>query len=124
MRPDVTKQISPVGSHAHSSPARRTGWCADNRPRLLEVRHAHPEIFARTMEQEGRMGSTVARRLSPLCNFYQYCHLEGFLDRIGTRQRMCAARESTTSPAPSSWTATSSARCWSRPVSAQPAITR
>jgi hypothetical protein len=30
-------------------------WCADNRLRLLEVRRAHLEMFARTMEQEGRM---------------------------------------------------------------------
>ena len=27
-----------------------TAWCADNRLRLLEVRRAHLEMFARTME--------------------------------------------------------------------------
>jgi integrase/recombinase XerD len=58
-----------------------TGWCADNRLQLLEVRRAHLEIFARTMEQEGRMRSTVARRLSTLCSFYRYCHVEGILER-------------------------------------------
>jgi integrase/recombinase XerD len=57
------------------------GWCADNRLRLLEVRRAHLEMFARTMEQEGRMRSTAARRLSTLCSFYRYCHLEGLLER-------------------------------------------
>jgi integrase/recombinase XerD len=46
-------------------------WCADNRLRLLEVRRAHPEMFARSMEQDGRMRSTVARRLSTLCSFYR-----------------------------------------------------
>jgi site-specific recombinase XerD len=56
-------------------------WCADNRLRLLEVRRAHLEIFTRTIEQEGRMRSTVARRLSTLCSFYRYCHLEGLLAR-------------------------------------------
>ena len=35
-------------------------WCADNRLRLLEVRRAHLEIFAPTMEQDGRTRSTVA----------------------------------------------------------------
>jgi integrase/recombinase XerD len=56
-------------------------WCAENRLRLLDVRRAHLEMFARTMEQEGRMRSTVARRLSTLCSFYCYCHLEGLLAR-------------------------------------------
>jgi integrase/recombinase XerD len=56
-------------------------WCAENRLRLLDVRRAHLEMFARTMEQEGRMRSTVARRLSTLCSFYRYCHLEGLLAR-------------------------------------------
>jgi integrase/recombinase XerD len=56
-------------------------WCADNRLRLLDVRGAHLEMFARTMEDEGRMRSTVARRLSTLCSFYRYCHLEGLLAR-------------------------------------------
>ena len=55
-------------------------WCADNGLRLLEVRRAHLEIRARTMEQEGRLRSTVARRLSTLCSFYRYCHLDGFLE--------------------------------------------
>jgi site-specific recombinase XerD len=56
-------------------------WCADNRLRLLEVRRAHLEMFARTMEQQGRMRSTVARRSSTRCSFYRYCHLEGLLAR-------------------------------------------
>jgi integrase/recombinase XerD len=56
-------------------------WCADDGLRLLEVRRAHLEVFAREMEQQGRMRSTVARRLSTLCSFYRYCHLEGLLAR-------------------------------------------
>ena len=56
-------------------------WCTDNGLRLLDVRRAHLEMFARTMEQDGRMRSTVARRLSTLCSFYRYCHLEGVLAR-------------------------------------------
>jgi hypothetical protein len=62
-------------------------WCAENRLRLLDVRRAHLEMFARTMEQEGRMRSTVARRLSTLCSFYRYCHLEGLLAPEPGRQR-------------------------------------
>ncbi len=33
------------------------------------------------MESEGRMRSTVARRLSTLGSFYRYCHVEGLLER-------------------------------------------
>ena len=33
------------------------------------------------MEAEGRMRSTVARRLSTLASFYRYCHVEAVLRR-------------------------------------------
>ena len=57
------------------------GWCITNDVRLLEVRRAHLEIFGRTMEADGRMRSTVARRQSTLGSFYRYCHVEGILER-------------------------------------------
>ena len=56
-------------------------WCAGHGLRMLEVRRAHLEMFARSMEQDGRMRSTVARRLSTLCSFDRYCYLEGLLAR-------------------------------------------
>jgi integrase/recombinase XerD len=56
-------------------------WCADSNVRLLDVNRAHLELFARHMEAEGRMRSTVARRLSTLGSYYRYCHAEGLLDR-------------------------------------------
>ena len=56
-------------------------WCADSRVRLFEVKRAHLGLFARQMEAEGRMRSTVARRLSTLGSFYRYCHAEGILER-------------------------------------------
>jgi integrase/recombinase XerD len=56
-------------------------WCAGNGVRLLEVKRAHLELFARHMEAEGLMRSTVARRLSTLASFYRYCHVEGVLMR-------------------------------------------
>ena len=58
-----------------------TIWCVEHRLTLLEVQRAHLELFARWMENEGRMRSTVARRLSTLTGFYRYCHTEGILDR-------------------------------------------
>ena len=56
-------------------------WCAGNGVRLLTVKRAHVELFARHMEANGRMRSTVARRLSTLASFYRYCHVEGLLRR-------------------------------------------
>jgi hypothetical protein len=96
-------------------------WCAHNRVRLLDVRRAHLEMFARTMEQEGRMCSTVARRLSTLCSFYRYCHLEGLLAR--DRPPTSAEPRSTPSLRHWAWTATSSAPRSSRPAWDRLAIT-
>ena len=56
-------------------------WCTDIGVRLLDVKRAHLETFARHMEADGRMRSTVARRLSTLASFYRYCHTEGVLER-------------------------------------------
>jgi site-specific recombinase XerD len=56
-------------------------WCAERGVRLLGVKRAHLELFARQMEAEGRMRSTVARRLSTLASLYRYCHVEGVLRR-------------------------------------------
>lgn len=57
-------------------------WCTTNDLHLfLDVRRAHLELFGRTMEADGRMRSTVARRLSTLGSFYRYCHVEGILER-------------------------------------------
>jgi hypothetical protein len=56
-------------------------WCTDNGLRLLDVKRAHLELFARHMEADGEMRSTVARRLSTLASFYRYCHVEGLLRR-------------------------------------------
>lgn len=51
-------------------------WCHDHDISLLNVKRPHLEMFARWMEQEGRMASTIDRRLSTLSSFYKYCQLE------------------------------------------------
>jgi site-specific recombinase XerD len=58
-----------------------TGWCHETGVALLGVQRAHLELFARWMEQQGRMTSTIARRLSTLASFYRYCHSEQLIDR-------------------------------------------
>ncbi len=51
-------------------------WCHGRELNLLNVKRAHLELFARWMEQEGRMPSTIGRRLSTLSSFYKYCQIE------------------------------------------------
>jgi hypothetical protein len=40
-------------------------WCAEGKLELLDVRRAHLELCGRWMEENGRMRSTVARRVHP-----------------------------------------------------------
>ena len=56
-------------------------WCHQANLTLLSVRRAHLELFGRWMEENGRMRSTVARRLSTLASFYRYCHQEQLVER-------------------------------------------
>ena len=56
-------------------------WCHDSGFTLFGVRRPHLETFARWMEQEGRMPSTIGRRLSRLSSFYKYCQLEDILEK-------------------------------------------
>ncbi len=56
-------------------------WCHESGLTLFSVRRAHLELFGRWMEENGRMRSTVARRLSTLASFYRYCEQEQFVQR-------------------------------------------
>jgi integrase/recombinase XerD len=58
-----------------------TAWCHEGGLRLLALRPSHLELFGRWMEENGRMRSTVARRLSTLVSFYRYCEQEGLIER-------------------------------------------
>ena len=51
-------------------------WCHEASLSLFAVKRAHLELFGRWMEHNGRMGSTVARRISTLASFYRYCEQE------------------------------------------------
>ncbi len=56
-------------------------WCDEAALELFDVRRAHLELFGRWMEENGRMRSTVERRLSTLASFYRYCEQEGLIER-------------------------------------------
>jgi integrase/recombinase XerD len=90
-RDDIAERIAVAGFLAGYTGATRVNyttdlrlfaeWCANQGVRLLDVKRAHLELFARHLEASGRMASTVARRLSTLASFYRYCHVEGLLRR-------------------------------------------
>jgi len=56
-------------------------WCQTHDLRLLDVRRADIECFARHLEELGRARATVARRLSTVAGFYRYAEQDGLLDR-------------------------------------------
>jgi integrase/recombinase XerD len=96
-------------------------WCREGSLSLFTVRRAHLELFARWMEENGRMRSTVGRRLSTLASFYRYCEQEQLIDRNPTLnvRRPKVDYESRTL----GWIATSSAPSWSKPDSVRPETT-
>lgn len=93
-----------------------TEWCHAHSLTLFTVKRAHLELFGRWMEQEGRMASTIARRLSTLSSFYKYCQIEDIIAKnpAANVRRPKVNPESRTW----GWIEMNSERCWSRQVSA------
>jgi site-specific recombinase XerD len=56
-----------------------TTWCQLHGLRLLEVRRADIECFARDLEAKGRARSTVSRRLATIAGLYKYAVEEDLL---------------------------------------------
>ena len=50
--------------------------CDNHDLRVFDVRRAHIELFARSLEQDGKARATVGRRLSTVAGFYRYCFEE------------------------------------------------
>jgi len=57
-----------------------TAWCRSRHLRLLAVRRADIELFARELENAGRARATVTRRLSTIAGLYRYAVEENLLD--------------------------------------------
>src|ERR1700722_1810178 len=52
-------------------------WCADVGLVVLEAKRAHIELWRATMEERGLAASTIDRRLSTICGFYRFAHIDG-----------------------------------------------
>ena len=52
-------------------------WAADNAIAILEATRPHIELFRCSMEERGLAASTIDRRLSTVCGFYRFAHIDG-----------------------------------------------
>jgi integrase/recombinase XerD len=56
-------------------------WAADHDVAVLAARRPHIELWRGSMEERGLAASTIDRRLSTVCGFYRFAHIDG---RIGS----------------------------------------
>src|SRR5580704_14491228 len=56
-------------------------WCTDVGLDVLEAKRAHVELWRSAMEERGLAATTIDRRLSTVCGFYRFAHIDG---RIGS----------------------------------------
>ncbi len=64
-------------------------WCTDVGLEVLEARRAHIELWRSAMEERGLAASTIDRRLSTICGFYRFAHIDG---RIASNPAQYARR--------------------------------
>ncbi len=56
-------------------------WAADHDVPVLAATRPHIELWRGSMEERGLAASTIDRRLSTVCGFYRFAHIDG---RIGS----------------------------------------
>jgi len=54
-------------------------WAANNNIKILAATRAHIELYRATLEGRGLAGTTVGRRLSTVCSFYRFAHIDGHI---------------------------------------------
>lgn len=52
-------------------------WASDVDLRVLEASRPHIELYRATLEERGLAASTIDRRLSTVCGFYRFAHIDG-----------------------------------------------
>jgi site-specific recombinase XerD len=87
-------------------------WSADNSLDVLAATRPHIEWYRSWMEERSLAASTIDRRLSTVCGFYRFAHIDGGSRR--TRRSTYADRRSTRRT-PEGWTVRSWACSCSRP---------
>jgi integrase/recombinase XerD len=75
-------------------------WCAGVGLEVLEAKRAHIELWRAASEERGLAASTIDRRLSTICGFYRFAHIDG---RIGANPAQYVRRPKVY-PSEGSWT--------------------
>lgn len=52
-------------------------WAADPNLEVLAATRAHIEVYRSVMEQRGLAAATIDRRLSTVCGYYRFAHIDG-----------------------------------------------
>jgi integrase/recombinase XerD len=52
-------------------------WASDNQLLVLNATRPHIELYRVAMEERGLAASTIDRRLSTVCGFYRFAHIDG-----------------------------------------------
>jgi integrase/recombinase XerD len=52
-------------------------WATDHGVAVMQASRAHIELFRAWMEDRGLAASTIDRRLSTVCGFYRFAHIDG-----------------------------------------------
>jgi site-specific recombinase XerC len=52
-------------------------WATDHGIAIMQASRAHIELFRAWMEERGLAASTIDRRLSTVCGFYRFAHIDG-----------------------------------------------
>jgi site-specific recombinase XerD len=52
-------------------------WASDNQLLVLNATRPHIELYRASMEERGLAASTIDRRLSTVCGFYRFAHIDG-----------------------------------------------
>jgi integrase/recombinase XerD len=52
-------------------------WAADDRLDILKATRPQIELYVRAMEARGLAATTIDRRLSTVCGFYRFAHIDG-----------------------------------------------
>jgi integrase len=69
-------------------------WASDNNLAVLAATRPHIELYRSCMEQRGLAASTIDRRLSTVCGFYRFAHIDG---RITSNRAQYVRRPPSTS---------------------------
>ena len=52
-------------------------WATDAKLPVLDATRPHIELYRTTLEERGLAASTIDRRLSTVCGFYRFAHIDG-----------------------------------------------